>query len=124
MKMVSWNVRGLGGSMWKLVVKALLRRHKVQLTLLQETRLKEIDDSVIRETWGRKNVHWLAADVDGSSGGILILWDTRFIYVEKCWVDLFSVSILVEDLSPARSACLLRFTALMTVMGGKSHGRS
>lgn len=41
----------------------------------------------------------MAADADGSSGGILIRWDSRFISVEKCWVDVFSVSTLVEDLS-------------------------
>lgn len=37
MKIVSWNVRGLGGASRRLVVKDLLRRQKVQIALLQET---------------------------------------------------------------------------------------
>lgn len=117
MKIVSWNVRGRGGATRRLVVKALLRRHKVQLALFQETKLKGIDDIVIREIWGRKNVRWAAADADGSSGGILILWDSRFISVEKCWVDVFSVSTLVEDLSTSSK------WLLTSVYGPNSHRR-
>ena len=50
--------------MRRLVVKALLRWHKVQLALFQETKLKEIDDSVIIEIWvGRMFIGWLQMEV-------------------------------------------------------------
>lgn len=39
MKILSWNVRGLGGATRRLVVKETLRSNKVQIALIQETKL-------------------------------------------------------------------------------------
>lgn len=40
----------------------------------------------------------MSVDAVGSAGGIIILWECRFINVLSKWKDVFSVSILVEDL--------------------------
>lgn len=78
MKIIFRNVRGLGGVIRRLV-KALLRRRKVQLSLLHEMKLKGINGRMVKKIWGRKNISWVGADADGSSGGILILWNKRYV---------------------------------------------
>lgn len=44
------------------------------------------------------HVNWKALDAIGLAGGILLLWDDRFIFVMNSWSGEFSVSMVVEDL--------------------------
>ena len=44
------------------------------------------------------HVNWKALDAIGLAGGILLLWDDRFIIVMNSWSGEFSVSMVVEDL--------------------------
>lgn len=41
----------------------------------------------------------MAVDALGAAGGQLLLWDTRSMLMVKSWKDVFSISILVEDLT-------------------------
>lgn len=49
MKIVSWNMRGLGRLLKRAVVKIFLCRHKVDIVLLQETKLSTISEAVVKE---------------------------------------------------------------------------
>lgn len=51
-KIISWNVRGVNGLKKHLHVKNLLRLWKVDVICLQETKLKSINRSIIRSSWG------------------------------------------------------------------------
>ena len=53
----------------------------------------------MKEIWGRRNVKWVAVDAVGAAGGLLTLGDTRSVSMVKSWKDVFSLSVLVEDLS-------------------------
>lgn len=57
-----------------------------------------MSDRVIKEVWGRRNVKWVVVDAVGAAGGLLRLWDTRYVSVLQSWKDVFSLSILAEDL--------------------------
>lgn len=46
MKVVTWNIRGLGNPIKSQVVKGLIRSEKPQVLFLQETKLKEEEMSV------------------------------------------------------------------------------
>lgn len=87
-----------GGVSHKLVVKEIIRSQKAQIVILQESKLKEVFERVLKEIWGRRLVDWVAVEAVGAAGGLLYLWDTRTISVERSWVDVFSLSVLVEDL--------------------------
>ncbi|XXG89343.1 hypothetical protein AAC387_Pa12g1363 [Persea americana] len=98
MKIFSWNVRGLGGAARRLVVKETLRSNKVQIALIQETKLSSMSNKIVREVWGSKYLRWIAIDAVGSAGGILLLWDSRYVVVSNTAKGEFSVSAEVEDL--------------------------
>lgn len=101
MKVISWNVRGLGGASKRMVVNELLRRQKVQIAVpvLQETKLKKVGDSIIKEVWGSRFINWVAVGAVGSSGGVFVLWDNRSVSIINSWKeDIFFASVLVEDL--------------------------
>lgn len=99
MRILSWNVRGLGGLSRKLVVKYLVKRQKIQIALLQETKLKHISDATANQLWGKRYVKWVAVDAVGSAGGMMMLSDSHSISVINSWKDVFSLSLLVEDLT-------------------------
>lgn len=98
MKILSWNVRGLGSEERRLVVKDFIRRHKVQLALIQESELKGMSDKIAREIWGSRAVRWLAVNSVGLTGGFLILWDARKFKVIDNWVGCFSMAVVIKHL--------------------------
>ena len=49
MKVLSWNVYGLGGVLRKMIVKEMIRSQKAQIVILQESKLKEVSDRVVKE---------------------------------------------------------------------------
>ena len=78
-------------------MKDLRRRHKVQVAVLQESKLHEVSDRIVAEIWGRRHVKWVAVDAVGAAGGLLLMWDTRSVTVLDSWHGAFSHSVLVED---------------------------
>lgn len=78
MKILSWNVHGLGRIEKRVVVEDVIRRNKVHLAMIQESKISCISDGIAKELWGSRSVKWLAVDSVGSAGGIILLWDARF----------------------------------------------
>lgn len=52
MKIVSWNVRGMGDRMKRVTVKDILRNYRVDVGLIQETKLSSVTEAIIKEIWG------------------------------------------------------------------------
>lgn len=59
MKILSWNVRGLGNLEWRMVIKDVLRNNKVQIALLQESKLSSMSDRIVGEVWGGRVLKWM-----------------------------------------------------------------
>lgn len=97
MKILSWNVRGLGGPERRLLIKEMVKKNKAQVAMLQESKISSMTEEIIKEVWGRRHVKWICIDADGVAGGILILWDGRLITVSQSWRDQFSATV-VEDM--------------------------
>ncbi|XP_040986403.1 uncharacterized protein LOC121234516 [Juglans microcarpa x Juglans regia] len=96
-KILSWNVRGLNDSNKCLRIKSLLRMWKVDIVCLQETKLRIIDQRLIRSLWGCSYVGWSYLASEGASDGVLLMWDKRVVEeVEEC-VGTFSVACLFKN---------------------------
>lgn len=55
MKALSWNVRGLGSSVNRTIIKEVIRSLKVELLLLQEAKLSLMPQMAVRELQGNSH---------------------------------------------------------------------
>lgn len=86
MKIISWNVRGLGGFEKRWEVIQLMREKKPFLVCIQETKLTGFDELICKSLWGDLNVGFSFQPSFGSAGGVLTLWDCTEVEVvgTKC----------------------------------------
>lgn len=47
MKIISWNVRGPGEVMHRMIIKDMVRKNKVQIAMLQETKIRSMSNKTI-----------------------------------------------------------------------------
>lgn len=74
MKMISWNVRGLGGKVKKRAIRSLISSEKSDFLCMQETKKAEIDMKFCEILWGNTDFDWAFKPAEGRSGGILTIW--------------------------------------------------
>lgn len=99
MKIVSWNVRGLGSKKKRCVIKDLLVKIYPDVVIFQETKLEPVDRNVLKSLWEARNKGWSSLQSCGRSGGILIMWDERIVSVLEMVCGVFSISIKVKGLN-------------------------
>ena len=58
MIIVSWNIRGLGKLEKRPAVRKLVKKYKVDLLLLQETKISKNIIPIVRDVWGAQNCGW------------------------------------------------------------------
>lgn len=92
-KILTWNVRGLNDRDKRLAVKAVLRRARVDVVCLQETKMEVFGVEVVQEILGGKFMEWLHLPAMGTAGGVLLYWDSRVVKKEEEFGS-FSVSCL------------------------------
>ena len=98
-KIITWNVRGVNDPDKRRVIKSFLRSNKVDLVCLQETKVHQMNNVMVRSLGVGRFLNWRALNAEGSAGGILILWDKRRISLVDSVEGSFSVSYLfrMED---------------------------
>lgn len=67
MKIISWNIRGLGSSVTKRFVSKLIKDRSPDVLLLQETKIERFELSVMQRMWGSSDVE----DVESGAVGLL-----------------------------------------------------
>ncbi|XP_045822163.1 exodeoxyribonuclease-like [Trifolium pratense] len=85
MKIVSWNIRGLGGLEKRKAVGNLVGELKPFILCLQETKLQNYDVLLCSNLWGSSFHGFSFRPSVGASGGILTLWDSS--EVEMWWTE-------------------------------------
>lgn len=82
MKLISWNIRGLNSLGKRRILKNMMRQEKPQILFLQETKCNSYAvKSIAAKIWpGSLNA---AVDAQGAIGGLVILWDSRTIKLDK-----------------------------------------
>ena len=83
MKIVSWNVRGLGGLEKRKEVRDLVREKTPFIMCIQETKIQSCDDFMCSSIWGAQPHAFSFRPSNGASGvgllyGILRRWKSGF----------------------------------------------
>lgn len=60
MKILTWNVRGIGRSEKKGKIRKMMKERNVDIVLLQETKKPDILEQEVREMWGRDSMEFMA----------------------------------------------------------------
>lgn len=69
----SLNIRG-GGNRAKIKrVGSNIQKGGVDISFIQETKLKGLEVDVVKELWGDNNVDWSFSGANGASGGMLLM---------------------------------------------------
>lgn len=77
MKIMSFNIRGLGSRVKKTEVNNSIRSHKIDICCLQKTKLENLNEQICRETWGTKNFGWASRNSVERAGGMVIIWNSE-----------------------------------------------
>lgn len=80
MKIISWNVRGLGGFAKRPEVRKLINEKNPSIVCIQETKLSVID-VMCASLWGSSTQSYSFRPAVGASGGLLIMWDSSVVEV-------------------------------------------
>jgi exonuclease III len=81
MKIISWNIRGLGGVVKRKEVHKLIRETSPNIVCLQETKLSLCDDFLCTSLWGNAPHAFFFRPSVGASGGLLTIWDSTEVEV-------------------------------------------
>ncbi|GLU05148.1 hypothetical protein SLE2022_222640 [Rubroshorea leprosula] len=77
MKVISFNVRGLGSMLKRKEIAKLVRKERPDFLFIQETKLEEVDVALCKMLWNSDDFDWVMGKSVGSSGGLLSIWNKR-----------------------------------------------
>ncbi|XP_057452341.1 uncharacterized protein LOC130744170 [Lotus japonicus] len=83
MKILSFNVRGLGVGAKRRVIRELACQNYVDMLCIQETKLQNADRRLCNMLWGDTDYDWRASPAVGSAGGLLCIWNANTFAVEE-----------------------------------------
>ncbi|XP_045791512.1 uncharacterized protein LOC123886222 [Trifolium pratense] len=81
MKIISWNVRGLGGPKKRKEVRKMVGELKPFILCIQETKLQICDTFLSSTLWGNSSHCFSYRPSVGASGGLLTVWDSSEVEV-------------------------------------------
>ena len=92
LKLLSWNVRGANDNNKRRIIKSFVRKQKVDLLCIQETKIQLMTEGVVKSLGAGRFLDWRALEAAGSAGGVLICWDKRSLEILEWEEGQFSIS--------------------------------
>lgn len=108
MKIMTWNVLGLNDTGKRRVVKKVIKKLDPNVLLLKETKISQVTWGFIGSL-GFRHRDWVMLEFRGGSGGILVVWKSRFFEVDSV-IGQFSVSMKIKGR-------MINFVGCRTFMG-------
>lgn len=75
MKIITFNIRGLGGLVKKKEIQKVVREQKPDLLCVQETKIGVVDRLICAQLWDCDDFQWVFKSANGSTGGLLMAWN-------------------------------------------------
>lgn len=102
MKILSFNIRGMGISTKRNELKKLLVEEKPNCIFIQETKLEVVNPALCEWIWGNSNCDWVFLPSNGRSGGLLCIWGLNFFTISNSFygAGYLGISGLWSDNTP------------------------
>ena len=65
LKLLNWNVRGANDRSKRKIIKSFVRKQKVDLLCIQETKIHLMSEGVVRSLGAGRFLEWRALDASG-----------------------------------------------------------
>lgn len=72
MKIISWNIKGVGGYKKNSSIKETFRKYNPDIVMLQETKKMETNHNCLASFWGNRRIDWISSHAEGSAGPLYI----------------------------------------------------
>ena len=96
MKIMTWNVRGCGSYNKRRSIKEVISKEDPDMVVLQEVKKEIVDRRFVGSIWKSRFKESILLPSVWTSGGILVVWDSRRLKVTENLIGDFSVSIRVK----------------------------
>ncbi|KAH7839407.1 hypothetical protein Vadar_003744 [Vaccinium darrowii] len=83
MRVLSWNIRGLGSRVKKRFLIKIIKDRRPDITFIQESKLEQVELSDYQRFWGNLGVAGVFSKSDGASGGLISMWNTDIFRLEQ-----------------------------------------
>lgn len=83
MKVMSYNVRGLGGGEKRVEMRRLVQEKISMVLCIQESKLSVVSNGLIKMVWGDALCGYLFQPSAGASGGPITVWDVSRVDVSS-----------------------------------------
>ncbi|XP_028101025.1 uncharacterized protein LOC114300334 [Camellia sinensis] len=123
MKILSWNVRGLGRPEKRGKIKRLVRERGVDVLFLQETKRRIMEDHFVKSIWPYEEMDYMVVDSVGSAGGLLSIWRPQIFELKSCYSGKNFI-ILSGTSSPSFQCSLVNIYAPNEVLGRRQLWKS
>ena len=84
LKILSWNVRGANDSSKRKIRKSVIRKQKVDLMCIQETKIQVMSEGVVRSLGSGRFLDWRTLDATGGGKGHIDLLGQKDLW--KFWI--------------------------------------
>ena len=91
-RLLSWNVRGVNNCDKRKVIKTLIKKNRVDLVCLQDTKIQEMSRGLVRSLGVGRFLEWGVVDSRGATDGIVVFWDNRVLELVDLEKGVFSIS--------------------------------
>lgn len=81
------------------MVRECLVKHQPDLIVFQETKKDCMSNKLVKSVAGKYASYWIALPAIGTTGGILLAWNSSVIKALNARMGSFSISIEIEDVS-------------------------
>lgn len=93
MKILSWNLRGLGAKVKKSALRKLINSHSPKFVFIQETKLESIKPGLINSIWNNNDTESAFSPSIGQSGGLISMWSTSYfscdsVETQRHWIAI------------------------------------
>ncbi|GMJ01672.1 hypothetical protein HRI_003836400 [Hibiscus trionum] len=98
MRIVTWNIRGLGSKLKVSTVMKTIKEQQAEMVFIQETKKEEFSEAEIGKLWYDEEFDYKFSKASRRSGGILTIWDinkfkeesslvtSRYILISGTWI--------------------------------------